>query len=414
MDINDIRSQEKRRLDVVLHIQKKKITVRKLIFFSLLPIIILLFTLEVACRLKFFFLHNMDWNYITAPFRVGDIDTLDHGFYMPPISESKEAGKEKSAEGQIKVKWPRPCRDTKVYSEIQGKNMPYTYDKFCFRGDRIEFGKDSSEFRIFVLGGSTVQDLMCDQEMMTNQVKMAFPSFYKGRHVKVINAGHMTYGSTEILDLYRRKIKHFFPNIVLYHEAWNEQRPYNRLFSIDNAIEQFNNKIQLSLSYKSMLYTYLVEKYHFVIMKNKRLRFWMIDLPKLKNNLLALNQEVLHCKGKFIFITQPIRMPRFYSEVDTFNYRDIIKRLNSLRKDRNYNYNCEEIGALNQRLGVFYSLEICRQYNIPYINILDQFESLSNHERDIMFIDYGHKSAQGNSLAGKLIADNLRVLLDGE
>jgi len=120
-------------------------------------------------------MHNKDWNYIIAPFHI-----------------------------------------QKIYSERHKKLMPYTRDKHKFRGDKVEPVKDPLEFRIFVLGGSTVQDSQPDEEMLTNQLKLSLPP---DKNIKVINAGLPAYSSTEILRYYKRKIKTFKPDLVLYYEA---------------------------------------------------------------------------------------------------------------------------------------------------------------------------------------------------
>ncbi len=158
-----------------------------------------------------------------------------------------------------------------------------------------------------------------------------------------------------------------------------------------------------------MFYTYLVEKYYFARIKQNT--FWIIDLSELKNNLLELNKEVLKSGARFIFITQAINVPRYYKGVDTFNYKDILSRIDSLKNDPNYSYDAFEISALNQRLAVFYTIEFCEKYSILYINILNEVEILGSIERNEMFTDMGHKTFKGNSILGKLIGHKLNNLL---
>src|SRR5689334_22228018 len=56
----------------------------KRILWSLIPVFVLLFAGEVVVRLRYFFYHKHDWNYITMPFRVRDIQGLDHALYKSP------------------------------------------------------------------------------------------------------------------------------------------------------------------------------------------------------------------------------------------------------------------------------------------------------------------------------------------
>jgi hypothetical protein len=233
---------------------------------------------------------------------------------------------------------------------------------------------------------------------------------YKNKHIKVINAGHSAYDSKKILRTYTSKIIKFQPDVVLYQEACNEQNSYSRWFDINGKIGNINNRLHHLLYYKSMLYTYLVEKYYFITLKKRRL--WTIDLEGLKGNLLELNREVGMGGAKFIFITQPVDMPRFFKGVDTFRWRGVLTRIQDLKNDPQYTYDTAEISFLNQRLAVLYSLDICKENNIPVINILDEIEKLDSVSRSELFYDQVHRTIKGNRAIGRLIGDKLRALLE--
>ena len=49
---------------------------------------------------------------------------------------------------------------------------------------------------------------------------------------------------------------------------------------------------------------------------------------------------------------------------------------------------------LNQRLAVLYLIELCKNYNIPYINILNDIENLGEAKRKSMFLDYIHQTPE--------------------
>src|SRR5438093_12333996 len=110
--------------------------------FSLVPVVVLLMAAEGVVRVKYFFLHDHDWNYLTMPFRVQNIQAQDHSHYLAPeaattpqngpaVTRSPAAQQSSSAttaDKQANYAWLRPCRDREVYSEHYHKPMPYTWD----------------------------------------------------------------------------------------------------------------------------------------------------------------------------------------------------------------------------------------------------------------------------------------------
>ena len=341
-------------------------------------IIIIFLSAEIVCRIRFFLMHDKDWNYITTPFLVHP--------------------------------WNMSCKNRKVYSPQYKKLMDITYDDNCFRGDRINPERRLSEFRIFVLGDSSVDCSQPDQEMWTNQMKSYLPATIKQRKLKIVSAGRSGFASTAIKSFYENKIRFFAPDLILYYAAANENNEFTSYAVVDKAIEQIKNITHELLYYKSMLYTYQCEKANFLMGEKKKV-FWVIDLPNLKNNLLGLNAECVKSGFKFIFITQAMNFPRFYKAVDTFNYKKALNLLNSLKDDRQYKYDNEEIRMLNQRLAVFYSIELCEKYDIPYINILNEVENFGDAKRGKMFSDFIHQNANGDLILGELIGGKLDNLL---
>ena len=348
--------------------------INKIIIF----IIVILIAAETACRIKFFFMHDKEWNYITAPFLVHP--------------------------------WNTSCKNRKVYSPRHKKPIDITYDANYFRGDRINPEKKLSEFRIFVLGDSSVDSPQPDEEIWTEQMKSYLPAIYNNKELRVVNAGRPGLASKGIKNLYNNKVRLFSPDLTLYYAAVNENIDFIPYTVVDRSIQQIKNKIHDLLHYNSMLYTYLREKINFLLAKNRK-DFWIINLPELRNNFLGLNAECLKSGSKFIFITQAMNFPRFYKGADTFNYKEVLNLLSSLRYDAAYKYDNEEIRMLNQRLAVFYSIELCEKYNIPYISLLNEVEKLGDIKRGEMFSDFIHQTYIGDSVLGELIGKKINNLL---
>ena len=177
--------------------------------FALVPVIALLLVGEGIGRLKYFIDHDYDWNYLTAPFRGAEPD-------VDPVTSVGDNGS-----SQTQIPWHPWCRDREVFSRHYQRVMLYSYDEFCFRGDRVTPSKSADEFRIFVLGGSAVEDQEPDGDTTVDYVKRALGESYDGRRVVMVNAGRRTYGSTSILVLYDDKVSAFTPDLVIYGEAWN-------------------------------------------------------------------------------------------------------------------------------------------------------------------------------------------------
>ena len=52
---------------------------------------------------------------------------------------------------------------------------------------------------VIALGGSTVEDVQSNEEMLTTQIKSRLPAVYRGRRVTVVNAGKVGFESKLIL-----------------------------------------------------------------------------------------------------------------------------------------------------------------------------------------------------------------------
>ncbi len=354
--------------------------IKKAVNYKILLIltVVVLISAETVCRVKFFLMHKKEWNYLTAPFLVRP--------------------------------WDAACKRKTVYSDARKKLITITYDDNGFRGDKISFEKITPEFRIFVLGDSTVDSLQPDPQTWSIRMKAYLPETYKHKEIRIINAGRSGFNSAAIKSLFEDKIRYFAPDVTLFYAAANEGVEFTPFADVYSSIERMRNITHKVMYNNSMLYTYLCEKMLFSASKNKKY-FWVIDLTKLKRNFLDLNSECLKSNSKFILITQAINAPRFYEGVDTFNYEKVLNFLNSLKDGAQFKYDNEEIMILNQRLAALYLIELCENYNIPYINILNDIENLGEVKRKSMFLDFIHQTPSGDSILGELIGRKLNNLL---
>jgi hypothetical protein len=369
----------------------------RFVLFAVTPAIVLLVAAEATVRLKYYFSpYGRDWRYLTTP--------LGRGSAMPQPSSAR-GDLAAASDDQLVFRWQAPCVDGVVHSAELQKDMPRTWDEHCFRGDRIAKQKDPDEYRIIVLGGSTVEDAQSDEEMMTAQLKRSLPPI-GSRRVTVVNAGKANFDSRVIRSYWQSIVHEFSPDLVVYYEAWNEQQGDIKFtgMQVDQGLSVFaRHSLHRALYYRSMLYTYLVERFG---LRMAARRFWKVDLQQLRN-FVELARSVRESRAQFVFVTQIVRFPRMWRGIDTFDYHAVDGLLDRLRADRRYSYDVTEISALNQRLVVGYTIEQCRAQNIPVINILDRIEALGDAGRAELFTDLGHLTVKGDRTVGRLIAQQL-------
>ena len=348
----------------------------KFIVFALTPTLVLLLAAETTIRLKHFVAPGHEVNYLRSPF----------------VSGSRV--------------WPNPCANEElVYSTQLERLMPRTSDENCFRGDHMKPQKDADEYRIVFVGGSTVQDFQSNEEMMTAQFKHVLPPRHWGKRISVVNAGQFGFNSWLILEDYQSRVRNFSPDLVLYYEAWNEENDDPHITSMKKAhgrTAAFTNRIHDALYNRSELYTYLAA------LANTH-GHWKIDVNELRRHFTSLAREVRSRGARFVFVTQVIQFPRTWKGVDTFDYQAVDALLDRLSADRHYVYDVNEISALNQRLAVLYTLDLCRDNDIPVINILEPIEALGETGRAEVFMDLGHLTVKGDKIVGELIGKRLNM-----
>lgn len=439
----------------------------KLLVFALTPLLALTVAAEAALRVKYFISNNRDWSYLITPIG-GRAGTAAHATIwtyvktataaaspsppgaqpaLPavapaspavgsPATVAARARREEATAApaaaavspaapapasapvpqapaqaaqppqQLVFRWQKPCVDQVVHSAELGKDLPRTWDDNCFRGDRVKKEKPGDEYRIFVVGGSTVEDAQSDEEMWTAQLKRRLPTGHAGKKVTVVNAGKAGYESHRIYLYWVYTLAAFAPDLVVYYEAWNEQPTDVKFTHADDRIYAARDWLQNLLFYRSMLYTYAVEKAAF--MRAAKDRFWRTDTTKVRKGFTQV-KAAIKPNATLVFVTQVIKFPRMWKGVDTFDYGAVSALLDRLRADRSYAYDVTEISALNQRMTLGYELEMCREFDIPVINILDQIEALGDAGRAEMFTDLGHLTPKGDRIVGALVAEGLKL-----
>lgn len=93
----------------------------------------------------------------------------------------------------------------------------------------VEKGKDT--YRIFCLGGSTVQGRPYSVESsFTTWLKIALQTYYPNRNFEVINCGGVSYASYRLVPILQECLDHYEPDLILIctgHNEFLEDRSYH-------------------------------------------------------------------------------------------------------------------------------------------------------------------------------------------
>jgi len=208
--------------------------------------------------------------------------------------------------------------------------------------------------------------------------------------------------------LYRSKVGAFSPDLVLYYEAWNEMpQGIKPMTAADRMLKTLGGRLHKTLRYRLMLYTYIVEKRAF--REANKEHFWKVDVNAIRDRFTALADEIRGRGVTLVLVTQVVEWPRMWKDVDTFDWRAVDALLDRLKADRAYRWDIKEISALNQRLSLFYEMDLCRSRNIPVVNILEPIEAAGRDGRAALFMDGIHLTIKGDRTVGSLVGKGLNL-----
>jgi len=92
-----------------------------------------------------------------------------------------------------------------------------------FRGDDISIAKTQGQYRIFMLGGSTMQgDLVADYQTIPYYLQQLFNQRNPELNIQVINAGCSSCHSFHETNKIKEKIINFDPDLIFVYDGWND------------------------------------------------------------------------------------------------------------------------------------------------------------------------------------------------
>lgn len=123
---------------------------------------------------------------------------------------------QKNAHFTFEIEKGLPHMDQKVH---------FTTNNYGFRGDELIEPKPADEFRIFLIGGSTTENIFIDDQyglerQIQNELQTAFSTYQKT--IKVYNAGKSGDASPDHISMLVHRIIHLQPDLVILYPGIND------------------------------------------------------------------------------------------------------------------------------------------------------------------------------------------------
>ncbi len=393
----------------------------KNIMISLVVVAATLLAGEIACRVKYFRLHGKDIFYMVTPLlKVSQTHKTEHGLFLPESVAQKYAVTARDYPAWANTNYDRPCLDQMAYSGCLDDFLPVTYNSFCWRAPEITVEKPAGTVRIMAAGGSTLENVyLPDADLATTQLSALLNDGKGlGNKFEVINTGHTAYDCARIRQMFNAKAVIFNPDILLYMEAFNEQVEALAFFQVEQQMLELADKpligwLQKRFYLRSMLFTYMVEKYYYSQRQNQ-IAFYQ---QGLSSECFIRTIEDCRAAGvKFIYVTQPVNLPLVDSNgaglTDEATLRSLADeyyaRAQTSPRDRQL---IAMVRGINQRLINLIQTDICRQMGVPVIELLEEFEQ-HRAGGEKLFLDIIHRTCEGEKLLARGIYDGLVRLWD--
>lgn len=192
-----------------------KFSLKRRVFFTLLPVVILACAIEIILRFSGFFFYPGDLKYyINEDYRV----------FVP------------QARGSRFITNPR-------------KNGIFIEQSFSA-------SKASNAFRIFILGGSSV-NWLGEFTDLKSRLSARFP----GRRIEIINAGGLSYGSNRLLLVFQ-EILSYTPDLIIVYSGNNEFE--------EEFLKVIGNRVKLNSLNELFLHSRVYQLLSFVVYNAKK------------------------------------------------------------------------------------------------------------------------------------------------
>lgn len=360
----------------------------KLFVFSLMPLLFLLAIGEVYCRVRLSY------------------SMKDNFYLLSPLFENKyKARQEKKGEELKKASTfeYKISRFGTYYKLKSGIQDSATINSLGFRGNEFSPLKKKGTVRIFCIGESSTFGAGSPDDW-TWPARLQFYLNKRQGGFEVINSAFSSYSSSDYISLIKNELINYSPDIFIVYAGVNNLRDFESTPIITNL-----TKIHNFLYYRwSMLYTLLSEKLCLIldnspfprtvnsINQTKAIDGYINDIENIinigKNNkirLIFVRQMLNNQKDLFADDILPLEMSR-----EALRWR----RIEHYADSALFYYQNEMMKRLK---------ELCKKYNIEFIDPRGEFyDEIVDNNVDL-FIDFVHLTPKGNDLLGRLISEKL-------
>ncbi len=364
---------------------------RQKIALSLLPSLILFGGAEAAARIVFWRMTGKA-SYLIAPFGSGK-QVTDQSAY--PVS-----GRQK---------------EFTYLNDCTGEQVVWTLNSLGARGGEWSLQKRPGTLRIVALGGSTTLG-------MKNPDWATYPLFLQQAlereghgPVEVFNAGWPGHRLSDVTHFYKTQLAAFHPDIVIFYEGWNDTSKTHLSQDVVYDIFRVHRDSGLGraahlLYYRSMLYTYLIEKIQFSRAKVHRARL----TPRIElfhselEGLISLIRE----SGAVPVLVLQMNHSRSAAGTRTLNLQDAqeVRRfiVQKAWEDRRLQFN----HSLRFR---FYQSQVMdevvrRTGEAQGVQVIDPWPTFDAYsESELLFCGPIHLTDLGNKLLAETIAEQLKL-----
>lgn len=356
------------------------------IVIACVPTLVLLLAGEVAARGYYYHQHH-DTRYLLVPF--GGIEIVG-----PPPEYSRAKG-----------------THTKV-DAYSGRTLTFTINGQGGRGREWVEAKPPGAVRILAVGGSTTFGQNSpDDATWPALLEVELRQQY-GPAIEVLNGGQTAMRLDEVTSVLSKQWLRYQPDLVLYYEAYNNT-PYTVFKNADLAISHFHRDSGIGrwtrqLYYRSLLYTYFLEKWHFYRAKHQAL------VPEVRHFQASLQRlaELLQSRGvRPVYVLQATKYdadPRV-QDLDLTDERAIQAFIAGAAQE-NAQFLRDQIEALRV-YGVQVFVEAVRRTAVAaHVPVIDARAAMTASSAAVpLFCDEVHLTDEGNRRLAQAIARQLNL-----
>jgi len=258
---------------------------------------------------------------------------------------------------------------------LMDSSATFTTNNMGFRGDSLISPKPRNEYRIFLVGGSTTENLFIDDSIgFERQIQEKLQVENPAIRIKVYNAGKSGDASPDHLAMLGQRLVHLKPDLIILFPGIND---LNRLAAD---------------------YDYL----HYPVKSTEIERNWLVDLKFFLSNFQLMR--------RLINVMNPEEESARKAIFLTTNYKDKVKEVQSLPLESSLPE--FDISIYERNTQSF--IGICKSQNIDLLLLTQTFTWDSDEDNNLSnshwMVGIGDKRYPEDALAGRLMEMNQSII----